>query len=223
MAKLKYLRWEGARKRRIAEIDRKIEKAKEAGDSRLVQSLVDQRTLDAAHTSEFWANKWREIKSWAKDKGINIRDTFKSKRAFQSVWLATAMEMEMESNRGGGNVMKEIKYGLQYDTAYVTALAEYRMIKNFQAKAREDEENRRKELLGYEEQGIPEEKIPAALRQPIETPKQLRLRELQKMSTREFAEMYKNEIKADYRRMRDEGMKSKAAKSMISNVWFGSP
>lgn len=220
MAKLKYLRWESARKRRIAEIDRKIEKAKEAGDSQLVQSLVDQRTLDAAHTSEFWANKWREIKSWAKDKGIDIRETFKSKRAFQSVWLATAMEMESDK---GGNIMKEIKYGLQYDTAYVTALTEYRMIKNLQAKAKEEEENRRQELQKYQEQGIPDEEIPAALREPVETPKQIRLKDLQKMSTRQFADLYKSQIMADYRRLRDEGMKSPEAKAMISNTWFASP
>lgn len=220
MAKLKYLRWESARKKRIAEIDRKIEKAKEAGDSQFVQSLVDQRTLDAAHTSEFWANKWKEIKSWAKEKGINIRDTFKSKRAFQSVWLATAMEMESDK---GGNIMKEIKYGLQYDTAYVTALAEYRMIKNFQAKAKADEEDRKRQLLEYEEQGIPDEEIPAALREPIETPRSLRLKDLQKMSTRQFADLYKDQIKADYRRMRDEGMRSKDAERMISNTWFASP
>lgn len=210
----KYKRWEKARQKRIAQYDKKIEDAVAKGDSLLAASLRDQRDVEATHTAGFWQNKWTEIKRFLKGIGKDVKDVFRGgKREFQSTWNAMSMESEK------GEVMKEMKYDLQFNTGYKTALQEYRASRRFVEEARAAEKERLRQVQELEAKG---EEVPEDLRAEIKEPEVLRLKDLQKMSTVEFAKKYRDEIMADYRKKRQSGMNSYAAKAEISNEWFGS-
>lgn len=73
-----------------------------------------------SHSQEFYDKKFREIKQYAEDKGIEF--PFKSKREFISTWNALKED-------GVKQIDRSIKYSLQYSTDYKTALAEYRVSK----------------------------------------------------------------------------------------------
>lgn len=72
------------------------------------------------HTEEFYMKKYKELKQFADDK--NITFPYKNIREFKSTWNALRED-------GIKNVDKAMKYGLQYETGYKTALAEYRVAK----------------------------------------------------------------------------------------------
>lgn len=86
-----------------------------------------------SHSALFWDRKYRELRRYASERGIEF--PFTSQREFISDWTAISQESE-----GSGEVMKEMKYGLQYATRYKTARAE------------------RKALM---DAGIPEEDMPS--------------------------------------------------------------
>lgn len=86
-----------------------------------------------SHSALFWDRKYKELRRYASEKGIEF--PFASQREFISDWTAISQESE-----GSGEVMKEMKYGLQYATRYKTARAE------------------RKALM---DAGIPEEDMPS--------------------------------------------------------------
>ena len=210
----KYKRWEKARQKRIADYDKKIETAMAKGDSLLAASLRDQRDVEATHTAGFWQSKWAEVKRFLKGIGKDVKEVFQGgKREFQSTWNA----MSMESKKG--EVMKEMKYGLQYSTGFKTAMQEYRASRRFVEEARAAEKERLRQVQELEAKG---EEVPEDLRAEIKEPEVLRLKDLQKMSTVEFAKKYRDEIMADYRKKRQSGMNSYAAREAISNEWFGS-
>lgn len=98
----KIARLEAARKRRISE-----GRARE-GDT---------------HSAAFWDRKYKELRRYARDKAIEF--PFTSQREFISDWMA--ISQETEGNKSG-EVLKEMKYGLQYATRYKVALAERRAL-----------------------------------------------------------------------------------------------
>lgn len=73
-----------------------------------------------SHSQEFYDKKFKELKQYAEDKGIEF--PFKSKREFISNWNALKED-------GVKQIDRAIKYGMQYSTDYKTALAEYRVSK----------------------------------------------------------------------------------------------
>lgn len=52
--------------------------------------------------------------------------------------------------------------------------------------------------------------------------KGVKIRDLKKMSTIEFASIYQDKIEDQYWSMRSQGLSSVQAKAFISNYWFGS-
>lgn len=72
------------------------------------------------HSNEFYIKKYNQIHDYATIKGLNF--PFKNLREFKSTWEAIKAD-------GVKNVDRAIKYGIQYNTDYKTALAEYRAIK----------------------------------------------------------------------------------------------
>lgn len=101
MMSKKLARLETARRRRIAQ-----GKGRE-GDS---------------HSAVFWDRKYKELRRYASEKGIEF--PFTSQREFISDWMAISQESDNKS----GEVLKEMKYGLQYATRYKVALAEKRAL-----------------------------------------------------------------------------------------------
>lgn len=73
-----------------------------------------------SHSQEFYDKKFKEIKQFAEDKGIDF--PFKSRREFISTWNALKED-------GIKQIDRTIKYSLQYNTDYKTALAEYKVSK----------------------------------------------------------------------------------------------
>ena len=210
--KAKYQRWEAARIRRIESYDAAIRKAKAENNQAQVKMLEAQRNIDVAHTAAFWQTKWNEVKRYAASR--DIKNPIKSKNEFISIWMTISQEGETN------DIMREIKYGLEYDTAYRVARAMRQKVREFRNRAIEAEKRRRAEVQAYEDQGLD---VPDDLMDEVEIPEDLRVRDLQNMSTTEFAKKYKDQIRADYYQMKDQGMKSKDAADWISNTWFGSP
>ena len=215
MAK-KYKSWEAARLRRIESYNRKIQEAIASGNQVVVESLEAARNVDLAHTAEFWQRKWNELKSYAKSRGVNVKNAIRSKREFISDWMALSMDP------GVKDIMREIKYGLEYDTPYKTARQMRKKVLEYRRQAKEERSRIQSEMRQYEDAG---EEIPEELVQElrIQEPEDLKVRDLQKMTTKEFAEKYADQIPADYRRQRDAGLTSREAGDWISNEWFGSP
>ena len=208
----KYQRWEDARIRRIEAYDAQIRRAQREGNQAQLKMLEAQRNIDVAHTAAFWQTKWNEVKRYAASH--DIKNPIKSKNEFISIWMTISQEGETDE------IMSEIKYGLRYDTSRKTAKAMRDKAHELREAAREAEAERRAQIRAFEDQG---QEVPQALAQEVAIPKELRLRDYQNMTTTEFAKKYKDVIKEYYHNLRDEGMKSKDAKELISNEWFGSP
>lgn len=210
--KAKYQRWEASRIRRIESYDAAIRRAKAEDNQAQVKMLEAQRNIDVAHTAAFWQTKWNEVKRYAASR--DIKNPIKSKNEFISIWMTISQEGETN------DIMREIKYGLRYDTAYNVAKSMRKKARELRRAAIEAEEERLAEVRKFEGQG---QEVPKELVQEIAIPEELRLRDYQNMTTTEFAKKYKDAIKEDYYRMKDQGMKSKEAAAWISNEWFGSP
>lgn len=78
------------------------------------------------HSDSFWLKRYNDVKAFTQKKGITF--PFKSVREFISDYRAIKAD-------GVKNVMKEIKYSLQYQTSYKTALAEKRALKEANVQA----------------------------------------------------------------------------------------
>ena len=207
----KYQRWEAARVRRIEAYDAQIRKAKAEGNQAQQKMLEAQREMDVAHTAAFWQTKWNEVKRYAASH--DIRNPIKSKSEFISIWMTISQEGETK------DIMREIKYGLEYDTSYSVARAMRQKVREFRKRAMEKEKARQSQVQAYEDQGLD---VPEELEQEISIPEDLKVRDLQNMSTTEFAKKYRDEIREDYYKMKDQGMTAKDAGAWISNTWFGS-
>ena len=207
----KYQRWEAARVRRIEAYDAQIRKAQREGNQAQLKMLEAQREMDVAHTAAFWQTKWNEVKRYAASH--DIRNPIKSKSEFISIWMTISQEGETK------DIMREIKYGLEYDTSYKVARAMRQKVREFRKRAIEEEKRRQAEVRAYEDQGL---EVPDDLLDEVVIPDDLRVRDLQNMSTTDFAKKYRDQIREEYYRMKDQGMTSKDAGLWISNNWFGS-
>lgn len=207
----KYQRWEAARIRRIEAYDAQIRKAQLEGNQAQLKMLEAQREMDVAHTAAFWQTKWNEVKRYAASH--DIRNPIKSKSEFISIWMTISQEGETK------DIMREIKYGLEYDTSYKVARAMRQKVREFRKRAIEEEKRRQAEVRAYEDQGL---EVPDDLLDEVVIPDDLRVRDLQNMSTTDFAKKYRDQIREEYYRMKDQGMTSKDAGLWISNNWFGS-
>lgn len=207
----KYQRWEAARVRRIEAYDAQIRKAQREGNQAQLKMLEAQREMDVAHTAAFWQTKWNEVKRYAASH--DIRNPIKSKSEFISIWMTISQEGETK------DIMREIKYGLEYDTSYKVARAMRQKVREFRKRAIEEEKRRQAEVRAYEDQGLD---VPDDLLDEVVIPDDLRVRDLQNMSTTDFAKKYRDQIREEYYRMKDQGMTSKDAGLWISNNWFGS-
>lgn len=207
----KYQRWEAARVRRIEAYDAQIRKAQREGTQAQLKMLEAQREMDVAHTAAFWQTKWNEVKRYAASH--DIRNPIKSKSEFISIWMTISQEGETK------DIMREIKYGLEYDTSYKVARAMRQKVREFRKRAIEEEKRRQAEVRAYEDQGLD---VPDDLLDEVVIPDDLRVRDLQNMSTTDFAKKYRDQIREEYYRMKDQGMTSKDAGLWISNNWFGS-
>lgn len=208
----KYQRWEAARVSRIEAYDAQIRKAQREGNQAQLKMLEAQRNIDVAHTAAFWQTKWNEVKRYAASH--DIKNPIKSKNEFISIWMTISQEGETD------DIMREIKYGLRYDTSYKTAKAMRQKARELRQASLEAEAERQAEIRAFEDQGL---EVPQELTQEIAIPKELRLRDYQNMTTTEFAKKYRDVLKEYYHKLKDDGMRSKDAKALISNEWFGSP
>lgn len=78
------------------------------------------------HSNKFFSKKWKELKAWAKKQMVKL--PYANKWQFEQDYYTTKEE-------GSKNVMGDIKYGLQYNTNYKTAKAEYNFLKEAGIKA----------------------------------------------------------------------------------------
>lgn len=72
------------------------------------------------HSNEFYKNRYQKLKDYARSKGI--RNPYRSWRDFKSDYLEVL-------STGEKKVMNTIKYNLQYNTSYKTALVAYQSAK----------------------------------------------------------------------------------------------
>ena len=209
-------RWERARLRRIESYDKKIERAISENNQAKAEMLQIAKTAEKAHTATFWESKWRDLKRYAKEKNIDLKKVgVGSKRAFISIWMATTQDGKTK------NPLRDIKYGLIYSTSRKPANSLKKAAIQWRQEAMEAEAKRKAKIEKLQNEGkeVPKE-LQTEIIIPPEAPK---AREIQKMSTREFAEMYKDQLMDEYHALREGGMKGKEAKQWISNQWFASP
>ncbi len=161
-----------------------------------------------SHSVKFWNNKFRELKRYAREKGIDF--PFGSKREFISDWTALSQEL----SDGKGEVMREMKYGLQYATKYKVARAERQALREInQARINDIESDFERGIINADTR----RDMLREIRQNTPT-----FNELKSMTTREFAESHKDEIMARYNQLRKSGMEPGQAGDVISSEWFGS-
>lgn len=72
------------------------------------------------HSAAFYEKKFNEIRNYATNKGLQF--PFRNVREFESSWNALKED-------GVKQIDRSIKYGLEYNTDYKTALAEYKIAK----------------------------------------------------------------------------------------------
>ncbi len=129
------------------------------------------------HSINFYKKRYKEIKRFAKEKGIDNPYHNLSDFVFDYNYIQA---------EGSKNVMYDLKYDIQYDTKRETARAEMKVLKE------------------------------------LKLDKGVKIKDLKKMSTQEFASIYQDKIEEQYWSMRSDGMSSVSAKAFISTYWFGS-
>lgn len=72
------------------------------------------------HTQEFYDQRYKEYKSWLKDK--KLENPFDSQNAFEAAW-------DNYREEGSKNPLRQMKYDTQYQTQIDTARAELEFIK----------------------------------------------------------------------------------------------
>lgn len=209
-------RWERARLRRIESYDKKIERAISENNQAKAEMLQIAKTAEKAHTATFWESKWRDLKRYAKERDIDLKKAgVGSKRAFISIWMATTQDGKTK------NPLRDIKYGLIYSTSRETAISLKNAAIEWRQEAMEAEAERQAKIESLQNEG---KEIPKELQKEIIIPpKAPKVLDIQKMSTREFATMYKDNLMDEYNELRAGGMTGKEAKHWIANQWFASP
>lgn len=161
------------------------------------------------HSAEFWARKYSETKAWLRSRGIEPSEKIRSMDEFISLYSAAAMD---EAKSDNPHTMRKVKYLLLYKTDYKTAIAELKFVREQEKMA---EERYYEDMTQWYQDGEVGPKP--------EKPKRMSFEELKNMSTVEFAELHKEEIKKRYYELRNQGLKGKEAQILISAELFGSP
>lgn len=189
--------------------------------------LLSDVRKDAAgtggHTVAFFDAQYEKMRRYADSIGVEF--PWRSRREFISDYRATKAS-------GSERPLDEMRYFLKYSTGYKTALAEYRMSRQY----REDWKRRRAEynerlakFNAVQDRKAAGEVVPDEedVEEPEEVdeeePRAYTFRELQKMTTQEFAEANKDMLRDAYHELKRGGKSSKDAKKWISTYWFGSP
>jgi hypothetical protein len=190
------------------------EKLKEFKEGKIAKN---QLRFSDQHSYHFWKKKYAEITRWMKKNGIE--NPYKSRREFISDYNAIAEENRI-SGETRSRPMDEIKYSLRYKTDYKTALGELK----FAREHRKNISSKIEEIrMGRESSGVYEEtEEEMALKEQLKETK-LSLKSFKEMSTRDFAEKFKDVIKDRYNDLRKQNKSSKQAAEIISNEMFGSP
>ena len=126
------------------------------------------------HSQEFYERKFTEVKEYIEKKGLD--------NPYGNSLTKFISDYESIRDEGSKNVMKDIKYYIQYETSYQTARGMLQKVREF----------------GGSE----------------------RFKELKGMTTREFAEKYIDQLKADQAQARS--MFGSSYSQMIGIWWFGS-
>ena len=207
--------------------------ANERSAAEEVRKKVRQSVPDR-HSPQFFSMKYQEIKRYAEKNGLPFK--FKSVRAFISEYRA-------RKEGGSKRPLDEIKYFMKHKTSYKVSKAEYAMSKMAVEEWRKRKEQHEIRLAEFkmrqEEKRDVEERLeagevfdqeyldeildvsdPGKFDEP-EPPAPLSLKQFQDMTTKEVAEMYKEQIKATYHAARERGMSSYDAKAEVSMVYFG--
>lgn len=167
---------------------------------------------------KFWREKYNIIKKWTREQGMDPDEKVGSIERFISLY--TALVAEAGENP---HIMRDMKYILRYKAGYETVLAERRFLKELEQE-REREYKLAMEQYEAEMEDFDEEDI--LMKRPVkpEKPKKtMSIAELKEISTSEFAEMYKDELRKRYYDLKNEGLSGKKAKELISSELFGSP
>lgn len=172
------------------------------------------------HSKQFWKSKHQQLRNWAREfdktHGTNEATTkfkqfMRTRTDFREFW-ETAQEM------GEKDITKFLRYNLIYDQSYMTALAEYKTIKDL-----ETERFVRDYTLEFGNDPSNYE-----LNKHL---KDIRFRDFKKMSHQEFIDTYHTDLEDYYANLKqdflNEGFSKrdavKRAKNEIGMNWFGSP
>ena len=199
------------------------------------------------HSVQFFDYQYEKLKKYAEEKGLTSE--FKAQfsgdsrsarvRNFMSVYRSMV-------NDGSERPLDDMRYFLKYKTSYRTALFMYRQAKSareeWEAKKERSEiakalyKQRQEEIEDVEERieagevidqdyldEISDIKTAASEDFDEPEPERILLRDMQNMTTKEFATKYKDMLRAAYDAKREEGASSKEAKEYVSAQWFGSP
>ena len=199
------------------------------------------------HSIQFFDYQYDKLRQYAERKGLTaefsrqFRGETKADRVREFISVYRSMV-----NDGYDRPLDDMRYFLKYKTSYKTALSMYRMAKSareeWQAKKEKNEiakaiyKQREREIEDVKERIEAGEVIEQDYLDEIsdiETaaskdfdepePERVLLKDMQSMTTKEFADKYKDMLRDAYNAKRAEGATSKEAKEYVSAQWFGSP
>ena len=168
---------------------------------------------------KFWREKYNKIRRWTRDQGLDPDEKVGSIESFISLY--TAFVADAGENP---HIMRDIQYAIRYKASYETVLAERRFLKSVQ-EAEEEEYNKKMAEYNIQMSSFDPSDTFAKKPEEPEKPKKriMSLSELKEMTTTEFAELYKDQLRAMYYQLKESGLKGKKAKELISSELFGSP
>ena len=199
------------------------------------------------HSVQFFDYQYEKLKKYAESKGLSSefmaqfsgRNRSDRVREFMSVYRSIVHD-------GSKRPLDDMRYFLKYKTSYKTALQMYRQAKavrdEWQAKKEKSEiakalyKQREEEIEDVKERveagevidqdyldDISDIEVAASEDFDEPEPERILLKDMQNMTTAEFAEKYKDMLREDYHARRAEGASSKEAKQYVSTKWFASP
>lgn len=185
------------------------------------------------HTAQYFDFQYQKMRDYAAKKGLTF--PYINKSEFIS-------DYKTIKSSGVKRPLDEMRYFLSHKTSYKVALSEYRKSKEAREewiKRKEEHQARVDAYVSSQEQRediedrmdsgeiIDQDELDAIPEDPgefeEEEPPAYRLRDLQDMTTQEFAEENKDLLRNEYHKRREEGLSSKQAKEWVSTEYFGSP
>lgn len=199
------------------------------------------------HSVQFFDYQYEKLKKYAEDKGLSSEFMAQFSGSNRSARVREFMSVYRSMvNDGSKRPLDDMRYFLKYKTSYKTALAMYRKAKSardeWQAKKEKSEiakalyKQRKEEIEDVKERveagevidqdyldEISDIEVAASEDFDEPEPERILLKDMQNMTTAEFAEKYKDMLRESYHSIRAEGASSKEAKKYVSAQWFGSP